>query len=255
MVEVEIGQPVTITVDALGSMELSGEVYKIAPVGANSGGVTTYDVELTLDAAGSGVRSGMNATGEIQVAAKEDTLFVPVEALMTINNRSYVMGAGASSAAPAAINPDAARGSRQGGAAQRGDMSQTGNMPQRGGMTSGAQRDAAAKTSAAGGIEAAAGADNSALTAGGVLAKIKALPQRVMAWLYEDVPSAQTQETGSLVAVEVGMRNDEYAEILSGVSEGDVVLYTGSSEGSASSAFGGRSGSRSGMPMGGMMGF
>ena len=66
VVEVAVGQKVKITVDALSGAEMDGEVYKIAPVGSNSGGVTTYDVELTFDAAGSGVRSGMNATGESQ---------------------------------------------------------------------------------------------------------------------------------------------------------------------------------------------
>ena len=74
VVQVEIGQPVSIAIDALSSLELTGEVYKIAPVGNNSGGVTTYDVELTFDAAGTGVRSGMNATGEIEVASADDVL-------------------------------------------------------------------------------------------------------------------------------------------------------------------------------------
>ena len=48
VVEVEAGQKVKITVDALSDAEMDGEVYKIAPVGSNSGGVTTYDVELTF---------------------------------------------------------------------------------------------------------------------------------------------------------------------------------------------------------------
>ncbi|MFR8178343.1 MAG: efflux RND transporter periplasmic adaptor subunit [Christensenellales bacterium] len=91
VVEVAVGQKVKITVDALSDAEMDGEVYKIAPVGSNSGGVTTYDVELTFDAAGSGVRSGMNATGEITVASAEDTLYVPVEALMTIGDDTYLM--------------------------------------------------------------------------------------------------------------------------------------------------------------------
>lgn len=76
VVEVEVGQKVKITVDALSDAEMDGEVYKIAPVGSNSGGVTTYDVELTFDAEGSGVRSGMNATGEITVASTDSTLYV-----------------------------------------------------------------------------------------------------------------------------------------------------------------------------------
>lgn len=91
VVGVEVGQKVKITVDALSDAEMDGEVYKIAPVGSNSGGVTTYDVELTFDAEGSGVRSGMNATGEITVASTDSTLYVPVEALMTMDNDTYLM--------------------------------------------------------------------------------------------------------------------------------------------------------------------
>ncbi|MFR8438046.1 MAG: HlyD family efflux transporter periplasmic adaptor subunit [Lachnospiraceae bacterium] len=91
VVEVAVGQKVKITVDALSDAEMDGEVYKIAPVGSNSGGVTTYDVELMFDAAGSGVRSGMNATGEITVASTDDTLYVPIEALMTIGDATYLM--------------------------------------------------------------------------------------------------------------------------------------------------------------------
>ena len=40
--------------------------------------------------------------------------------------------------------------------------------------------------------------------------------------------------SGSLVKVETGMQNDDYVEILSGVSEDDIVLYTGSSSDSSS---------------------
>ena len=68
-------------------------------------------------------------------------------------------------------------------------------------------------------------------------------------WLYEgvNVQSAQ-QVAGSLVPVEIGMQNDDYAEILSGLEEGDVVLYTASEESSSFNMFGGMGG------MGGMMG-
>ena len=41
--------------------------------------------------------------------------------------------------------------------------------------------------------------------------------------------------SGTLVKVETGMQNDDYVEILSGVSEGDVVLYTASSTSTSSS--------------------
>ena len=71
---------------------------------------------------------------------------------------------------------------------------------------------------------------------------------KVRAWLYEGVETTSAaQVTGSLVKVEVGMQNDDYAQITSGLSEGDVVLYTASDDDNSSSMFGG-------MMMGGMGG-
>ena len=242
VVEVAVGQKVKITVDALSDAEMDGEVYKIAPVGSNSGGVTTYDVELTFDAAGSGVRSGMNATGEITVASADDTLYVPVEALMTIGNDTYLMvedGNGQTAAMPnfAAMTDNADFSGMtppDGMADTAADTESTdGNadMPQRRG-----RGDLAAQ--------------QTEQESGNAFTKAVAA---VKAWLYEGVSTDSQQVSGSLVKVETGMQNDDYVEILSGVSEGDVVLYTGSSSSSSSSMMmgmgmmnmGGSSGSRS----------
>lgn len=227
VVEVAVGQKVKITVDALSDAEMDGEVYKIAPVGSNSGGVTTYDVELTFDAAGSGVRSGMNATGEITVASTDDTLYVPVEALMTIGDATYLM-------------------------VENGD-GQTAAMPDFGGMTlpdnadfggmtppDGAPTDATgdtAETSDSGETaqrreRADFAAQQTEQESGNAFTKAVAA---VKAWLYEGVNTDTQQVSGSLVKVETGIQNDDYVEILSGVSEDDIVLYTGSSSDSSSS--------------------
>ncbi|MCI7704021.1 MAG: HlyD family efflux transporter periplasmic adaptor subunit, partial [Clostridiales bacterium] len=245
VVQVEIGQPVSITIDALSSLELTGEVYKIAPVGNNSGGVTTYDVELTFDAAGTGVRSGMNATGEIEVASADDVLYVPVEALMTIKNQTYVMVADGGTTVLADAAQSAASGSQrgsrgqgmQGGMPSGGQMPDMGDMPQMGEMPEGMPQ---------GGAPAQAEEET------GLAARAKSLVSgvtgKVRAWLYEGVETTSAaQVTGSLVKVEVGMQNDDYAQITSGLSEGDVVLYTASDDDNSSSMFGG-------MMMGGMGG-
>ncbi len=228
VVEVEIGQPVEITIDALSSLKLNGEVYKIAPVGTSSGGVTTYDVELTFDAAGTGVRSGMNATGEIQVAAADDVLYVPVEALMTISNKTYVMVAdgGTMSLSDAARSASSQRGSR--GQRGQGMPAMGAQMPEMGPNMGGAPamgEAAPAEAQAAQGVE-------------GVLAKAKTMASQaigaVRAWLYEGVETNDAKNvTGSLVPVEVGMQNDDYAEIVSGLNEGDVILYTAAEESSS----------------------
>ena len=79
--------------------------------------------------------------------------------------------------------------------------------------------------------------------------------RRLMAWLYEGVETG-AQLTGTLVQVETGLQNDDYAEILSGVSEGDVILYTASSSSSSTNSWGGNNrGGNMGGGAPGMMGF
>ncbi len=226
VVSVQPGQKVAIAVDAFSGVEFTGEVLKIAPVGTNSGGVTTYDVQLAFEAEGTGVRSGMNATGEITIAEKSDALYVPAEALMTIRNETYVM------VEDAQAQPVKA-------AAQRNGMPQTDEMPRRAQRE---QADPAAQSEQETGI-----ADRAKALAMGAYARLNA-------WLYEGVQTAAPQASGTLVKVETGLQNDDYVEITSGLAEGDVVLYTGGEE--TTSMFGnfGGGNNRGGMNMGGMGG-
>ena len=257
VVSVEPGQKVTITVDALSGVEMEGEVYKIAPVGTNSGGVTTYDVELSFDANGTGVRSGMNATGEIQVASKEDTLYVPVEAIMTINNQTYVMVADESGQAVAASQTmPAARGANASGTRpERGTegVPTQGDAPAEGQSGGRGTRGTPQTTETDGAAESAT--PTGAQTGEAESSFLSEAYRRLMAWLYEGVETG-TQMTGSLVRVETGMQSDDYAEILSGVSEGDVILYTASSSSSSTNSWGGNNrGGNMGGGAPGMMGF
>ena len=89
----------------------------------------------------------------------------------------------------------------------------------------------------------------------GVVDGAKSLYTKLMTWLYAGAASSAETVTGSLVQVTVGMQNDDYAEILSGVSAGQTVLYTATS--STSSSSGWNMNSRGGGNMGGMpmMGF
>ena len=255
VVEVKVGQKVTITIDALSGSEFTGEVYKIAPVGSNSGGVTTYDVELAFEAEGSGVRSGMNATGEIEIAATADTLYVPVEAIMTINDTTYVMvedggNMSLTAASSAKTSASSQRGSRGGN--MPGGMPDMGGMPQFGGE----MPDMSSMPQFGGDNASGEPVDFSAfeMPQDVQVSWFTRLTAGLMAWLYEGVDMGASQATGSLVQVEVGMQNDDYAEILSGVSEGQVVLYTGEEE--TTSFWGGSRGGMGGMGgMGGPMGF
>lgn len=225
VVNVQAGQKVTITVDALSGAELTGKVVKIAPVGESSGGVTTYGVELAFEAAGTGVRSGMNATGEIQVNTTEDTLYVPVEALMTINNETYLMVADGGTTALNSVAKQTGTG-RMGTGAGRG-QGMPGDMGGAPGMDAAPNMDAEPNMSDAEPAEGVAETESKGFFAGAF--------DKLHNWLYEGVEQESDNATGTLVKVKVGMQNDDYAEILSGVNEGDVVLYTASQ---ASSMFG-----------------
>lgn len=243
VVEVEVGQKVKITVDALSDAEMDGEVYKIAPVGSNSGGVTTYDVELTFDAEGSGVRSGMNATGEITVASTDSTLYVPVEALMTIGDDTYLMveNAGETASTMTADSmPDLSSMPQDGSMPDLSNMPQDGSKPDFGGSFGGQSGDASSGETSdeqnrgnRGNAPQRTQNAEAATEESGLIPAVKKLYSGVMDWLYADV-NEETQVSGSLVKVTTGMQNDDYVEILSGVSEGDVVLYTGSSSSSSS---------------------
>ena len=76
------GQKVTLSVDALSDVTLSGVVEKIAPLGNTESSVTTYDVYVTLDGeVDRRVLGGMNVSGEIQVSTASGALLLPSEAV------------------------------------------------------------------------------------------------------------------------------------------------------------------------------
>ena len=246
VVSVKPGQTVRITVDALSEAVLTGVVDKVAPVGSGSGGVTTYDVALSFDAAGTGVRSGMNATSEIIVAEKEDALYIPVEALMIMNNETYVMVADADAAAvPSGMTGqenqkrkttrENASGESEGMAPGRQGTGSTGEgtRPSGGTRPEGAVRSSSESTERSSRNQQAATEEN------GILAWLKSIPAKIHDWLYAGIPQEESTVTGSLVKVTTGLQNDESVEIVEGLKEGQQVIYT-SSETSTNSRNSGR---------------
>jgi multidrug efflux pump subunit AcrA (membrane-fusion protein) len=66
--EVEVGQPATVTVDAIAGIELAAHVDAISADATDSSDVVSYEVTLKLDQTDSRVRSGMSASAEVIVA-------------------------------------------------------------------------------------------------------------------------------------------------------------------------------------------
>jgi hypothetical protein len=66
--KVKLGQPATVTPDALSGVELGAHVSAISPVGTTSNGVVSYNATLTLDQTDSAVKPGMSASASVIVA-------------------------------------------------------------------------------------------------------------------------------------------------------------------------------------------
>jgi membrane fusion protein, macrolide-specific efflux system len=65
--KVKVGQPATVTLDALSGVELGAHVTAISTVGTTSSSVVSYDATLTLDQRDSRVRPGMSASASVIV--------------------------------------------------------------------------------------------------------------------------------------------------------------------------------------------
>ena len=88
---VKEGQRVSMTVDALEGVTLSGSVKKIAPIGNTETAVTTYEVYILADEIDERVMGGMNVSGEIEVGRAEDAVLIPTDALRKDGEGYFVM--------------------------------------------------------------------------------------------------------------------------------------------------------------------
>lgn len=91
--KIKTGQTASISVDALTettAAPLSGVVSEIALEGTPSNGVTTYPVTIKINDS-KNLKVGMNANAEILVNQKKDVLYVPLQAIHTMGDRSYVL--------------------------------------------------------------------------------------------------------------------------------------------------------------------
>ncbi len=85
---VTIGQEVTVTVDAVNGT-YTGEVSNLSYNGSSSGGTTSYQIAASIDYA-EGIYSGMSASAEIVIESSGEGLLVPVDAVRTSGDESYV---------------------------------------------------------------------------------------------------------------------------------------------------------------------
>ena len=88
VLNVEVGQKVEVTADALEGQTFTGTVTNVSLESAYSNGVTTYPVTVTMDEMGD-LLPGMNVDGVIILDEAQDVLAVPSGALMR-GNQVYV---------------------------------------------------------------------------------------------------------------------------------------------------------------------
>ena len=75
--QVQMGQTVRLSLDALPDADIAGQVTKISPTARDVGGVVAYEVEIVPASAIAQLRAGMSATAIITTANVDNVLLVP----------------------------------------------------------------------------------------------------------------------------------------------------------------------------------
>jgi HlyD family secretion protein len=104
--QVEVGQTVEVTADAVEGKTYTGVVTKVSVAGTTSGGITTYPVTVRIDET-DGLRPGMNVDAEIVISSAEGVLAVPSGA---VNRGNTVLVTADSPSAANATDQEAPEG-------------------------------------------------------------------------------------------------------------------------------------------------
>jgi len=75
--QVQVGQPVRLSLDALPDTEITGQVTEISPTANDVNGVIAYEVTIVPDATDAPLRAGMSATAIITTAQVDDVVLLP----------------------------------------------------------------------------------------------------------------------------------------------------------------------------------
>jgi HlyD family secretion protein len=87
---IKVGQPVTLSFDAIQDKQYQGIVSQVAPVGDVIQGVVNFDVTVELTDADQDVKPGMTAAVNIIVDQITDALLVPNRAVRVVNGKQVV---------------------------------------------------------------------------------------------------------------------------------------------------------------------
>ena len=79
--QVQVGQPVVVTLDAFPDEEIEGEVTAIKSIGTVSGGIVTYEVRVEIAPTEVPIKPDMTASAMVVIEEKENVLLIPNRAI------------------------------------------------------------------------------------------------------------------------------------------------------------------------------
>ena len=88
--QIKVGQPVTLSFDAILDEEYSGEVIEVSPVGVPQQGLVTFEVTIRILDGDQEVRPGLTAAVQIVVRQVEDVLLIPNRAVRWVRGEQVV---------------------------------------------------------------------------------------------------------------------------------------------------------------------
>ena len=87
---VQVGQPVTLDLDAFPGEQVSGVVREIAPAATTVQGVVNYDVLIDVTTNNVPIKAGMTANANVQVARQENVLLIPTRSIRAQGSKRLV---------------------------------------------------------------------------------------------------------------------------------------------------------------------
>lgn len=202
--QMKVGQVAQVHLNALPDTTFEGTVAELAQEGTASNGVAAYDVTIALSNI-EGIIAGMSGQADIIIESKQDVVVVPVDAVVELRGATFVRVPGTGSTATGAVPT--------GGGASGGAQEQQGGQ----GAASGSQGEQGAQ-----GAQGAEGAQD-AQGAQGENGGRGSGTQAGAAAVGMTGPGGMQME-GRLQKVTIGISNETYVEIVSGLEEGDSVL-------------------------------
>jgi multidrug efflux pump subunit AcrA (membrane-fusion protein) len=92
-INVAVGDPATLTFDAVDGLSLAGTVTQVDPVGTVSSGVVSYTEEIGFTNSSStvSIKPGMSVTADIVTKVHQNVITVPSTALVTMGSSTYIL--------------------------------------------------------------------------------------------------------------------------------------------------------------------